>query len=215
MALRLGARDALVVYRRTRAEMPAIAEEIEEALAEGVRIEQLAAPLRLEEAGDGTALVCRRMTLGEPDESGRPRPVPVEGDDGLAEFRCDTVLLALGQAPDGRLLPAGSVLDEEELLPGAEDAPACTAGDLAGSEGTVAAAIGSGRRAAWRLHAALGGVEAPSLPAPLVDASRPHLPRRPSRGHGQGQAAAARLAQGELPRGAPGPQRPAGPGDRV
>ena len=171
VALRLGAEDALVVYRRTRAEMPAIAEEIEEALAEGVRIEQLAAPLRLEGAGDAAALVCRRMTLGEPDESGRPRPVPVEGDQGLAEFRCDTVLLALGQAPDGGLLPAGSALDEDELLPGAEDAPACTAGDLAGSEGTVAAAIGGGRRAAWRLHAALGGVEAPSLPAPLVDAS--------------------------------------------
>jgi len=171
VALRLGAQDALVVYRRTRAEMPAIAGEIEEALAEGVRIEQLAAPLRLEEAGDGTALVCRRMTLGEPDKSGRPRPVPVDGDEGLAEFRCDTVLLALGQAPSDRLLPAGSVLNEEELLPGAEDAPACTAGDLVGSEGTVAAAIGGGRRAAWRLHAALGGVEAPSLPAPLVDAS--------------------------------------------
>ena len=171
VALRLGARDALVVYRRTRAEMPAIAEEVEEALAEGVRIEQLAAPMRLEGDGDGTALVCRRMTLGEPDESGRPRPIPVDGDEGLAEFRCDTVLLALGQAPNGRLLPVGSVLDEEELLPGAEDAPACTAGDLVGSEGTVAAAIGGGRRAAWRLHAALGGVEAPSLPAPLVDAS--------------------------------------------
>ena len=171
VALRLGAQDALVVYRRTRAEMPAIVEEIEEALAEGVRIEQLAAPLRLEGAGDGTALVCRRMTLGEPDKSGRPRPVPVAGDDGLAAFRCDTVLLALGQAPDGRLLPAGSVLDEEELLPGGEDAPACTAGDLVRPEGTVAAAIGGGRRAAWRLHAALGGVEAPSSPAPLVDAS--------------------------------------------
>jgi len=160
-----------VVYRRTRAEMPAIAEEVEEALAEGVRIEQLAAPMRLEGDGDGTALVCRRMTLGEPDESGRPRPIPVDGDEGLAEFRCDTVLLALGQAPNVRLLPTGSALDEEEFLPGAEDAPACTAGDLAGSEGTVAAAIGGGRRAAWRLHAALGGVEAPSLPAPLVDAS--------------------------------------------
>src|SRR5665647_3542708 len=137
----------------------------------GERIEQLAAPLRLEGAGDGTALVCRRMTLGEPDDSGRPRPVPVDGDDGLAAFRCDTVLLALGQAPDGRLLPAGSVLDEEELLPGGEDAPACTAGDLVRPEVTVAAAIGGWRRAAWRLHAALGGVEAPSSPAPLVDAS--------------------------------------------
>ena len=171
VALRLGAQDALVLYRRTRAEMPAIAEEIEEALAEGVRIEQLAAPLRLEGDGEESALICRRMTLGKPDKSGRPRPVPVDGDDGLAEFRCDTVLLALGEAPDGRLLPAGAVLDEEELLPGAEDAPACTAGDLVTPEGTVAAAIGGGRRAAWRLHAALGGVETPSSPAPLIDAS--------------------------------------------
>src|SRR5665648_309316 len=97
----LGARSPVDHERVLGAEMPAIAEEVEEALAEGVRIEQLAAPLRLEGAGDGTALVCRRMTLGEPDDSGRPRPVPVDGDDGLAAFRCDTVLLALGQAAGG------------------------------------------------------------------------------------------------------------------
>jgi len=102
-----------VVYRRTRTEMPAIAEEIEEALAEGVRIEQLEAPLRLEGDGDATALVCRRMTLGEPDESGRARPVPVDGDEALTAFRCDTVLLALGQAPDSSLLPAGPRPDDE------------------------------------------------------------------------------------------------------
>ena len=171
VALRLGARDALVVYRRTRTEMPAIAEEIEEALAEGVRIEQLEAPLRLEGDGDATALVCRRMTLGEPDESGRARPVPVDGDEALTAFRCDTILLALGQAPDSSLLPAASLPDDEGLLPGVDDAPLCTAGDLVRPDGTVAAAIGGGRRAAWRLHAALGGVEAPSRPAPLVDAS--------------------------------------------
>lgn len=171
VALRLGAGDVLVVYRRTDAEMPAIAEEVEEALAEGVRIEELAAPLRLEGDGEETALICRRMTLGEPDESGRPRPVPAEGDDALVALRCDTVLLALGQAPDGRLLPAGSVPDEEEPLPGAGDTPVFTAGDLVRPEGTVAAAIGSGRRAAWHLHAALGGVEVPSPPAPLVDPS--------------------------------------------
>jgi 2-oxoacid:acceptor oxidoreductase gamma subunit (pyruvate/2-ketoisovalerate family) len=171
VALRLGARDALVVYRRTRAEMPAIAEEVEEALAEGVRIEQLEAPLRLEGDGDETTLICRRMTLGEPDESGRARPVPVDGDDALEAFRCDTVLLALGQAPDASLLPAGSVPDEKEPLPGAAESPVCTAGDLVSPEGTVAAAIGGGRRAAWQLHAALGGVELPSRPAPLVDAS--------------------------------------------
>jgi Pyruvate/2-oxoacid:ferredoxin oxidoreductase delta subunit len=111
------------------------------------------------------------MTLGEPDESGRARPVPVDGDDALTAFRCDTILLALGQAPDGRVLPAGSILDEERLLPGTEAAPACTAGDLVTPEGTVAAAIGSGRRAAQRLNAALGHARALSGPAPLVDTS--------------------------------------------
>ena len=171
VALRLGARDALVVYRRTRAEMPAIAEEIEEALAEGVRIEPLAAPVRLSGDGEEAALICRRMTLGEPDESGRARPVPVDGDEALTAFRCDTVLLALGQAPDGSLLPAGSLPDDEGLLPGAYDTPLCTAGDLVRPEGTVAAAIGGGRRAAWSLHTALGGVETLSRPAPLVDVS--------------------------------------------
>ena len=171
VALRLGARDALVVYRRTRAEMPAIAEEIDEALAEGVRIEPLEAPVRLSGGGEEAALICRRMTLGEPDESGRARPVPVDGDEALTAFRCDTVLLALGQAPDNSLLPADSLPDDEGLFPGADDAPLCTAGDLFRPDGTVAAAIGGGRRAAWRLHAALGGVETLSRPAPLVDAS--------------------------------------------
>jgi len=171
VALRLGAGDVRVVYRRTRSQMPAIAEEIEEALAEGVRLEQLEAPLRLESNGKGTALVCRRMMLGEPDVSGRARPVPVEGDDALAAYRCDTVLLALGQAPDTSLLPDGSALDEEAWPFGAEDAPVFAAGDLTGAEGTVAAAIGSGRRAAVRLDAAVGGVDVSSRPAPLVDAS--------------------------------------------
>ena len=171
VALRLGARDVRVVYRRTRAQMPAIAEEVEEALAEGVRLEQLESPLRLESNGRETVLVCRRMTLGEPDESGRARPVPIGGDDALAAYGCDTVLLALGQAPDASLLPAGAVLGEEARLPGVEPAPVLAAGDLAGSEGTVAAAIGSGRRAALRLDATLGGVGVPSRPASLVDAS--------------------------------------------
>jgi Pyruvate/2-oxoacid:ferredoxin oxidoreductase delta subunit len=171
VALRLGAGDVRVVYRRTRAQMPAIAEEVEEALAEGVRLEQLESPLRLETNGERAVLVCRRMTLGAPDESGRAVPLPVEGDDALAAYRCDTVLLALGQAPDPSLLPEGAELDEEARQPGADHAPLFAAGDLAGAEGTVAAAIGSGRRAAVRLDATLGGVDLPSRPAPLVDAS--------------------------------------------
>jgi 2-oxoacid:acceptor oxidoreductase gamma subunit (pyruvate/2-ketoisovalerate family) len=169
VAIRLGAKDVVVAYRRTRAAMPAIVEDVEEAQAEGVRIMELLAPLRLEGDDAETKLICRRMTLGAADESGRPRPVPVAGDNALVTLPCDDVLLALGQMPDSQLLPSGSVLNEEEPLPAATDQPLFVAGDLVRPEGTVAAAIGSGRRAAERLHAALSGLEAPAPAPPLVD----------------------------------------------
>ncbi len=86
-ALRLGAEEALVLYRRTREEMPAYAEEIEEALEEGVEIRYLTAPVRLvgDEKGKLKAVECLRMELGEPDESGRRKPVPV--GDRSSKFR--------------------------------------------------------------------------------------------------------------------------------
>jgi len=208
VALRLGARDALVVYRRTRTEMPAIAEEIEEALAEGVRIEQL------ERLYGWRATVMDRASAahdpGEPDESGRARPVPVDGDEALTAFRCDTILLALGQAPDSSLLPAASLPDDEGLLPGVGRAPLCTAGDLVRPDGTVAAAIGGGRRAAWRLHAALGGVEAPCAPGAAGRCLRSHDARCSSRGHGQGQALTPAGAGRASSKCARGFKRPAG-----
>ncbi|MGO8685119.1 MAG: FAD-dependent oxidoreductase [Thermoleophilia bacterium] len=169
VAIRLGAKDVVVAYRRTRTAMPAIVDDVEEALAEGVRIVELLAPLRLEGDDTETKLICQRMTMGAADESGRPQPVPVEGDDALLALPCDDVLLALGQMPDSRLLPSGSVLNEEEPLPAATDQPFFVAGDLVRPGGTVAAAIGSGRRAAERLHAALSGLGAPAPAPPLVD----------------------------------------------
>ena len=81
-ALRLGAEEALVLYRRTREEMPAYEEEIEEALEEGVRIHYLTAPIRLRRRrtrAGSRPCECLQMELGEPDESGRRRPVPVAG----------------------------------------------------------------------------------------------------------------------------------------
>jgi NADPH-dependent glutamate synthase beta subunit-like oxidoreductase/NAD-dependent dihydropyrimidine dehydrogenase PreA subunit len=99
-ALRLGAEEALVLYRRTREEMPAYAEEIEEALEEGVEIRYLTAPVRLvgDEKGKLKAVECLRMELGEPDESGRRKPVPVAG----SEFQVpvDTLITAISQQPD-------------------------------------------------------------------------------------------------------------------
>lgn len=101
-ALRLGA-DVRVIYRRTRAEMPAIAEEVDAALAEGVAIDFLIAPSRIiTSKGRVTGLECLRMKLGKPDESGRRRPVPVKN----SEFRLklDTVIAAIGEQVDLALL---------------------------------------------------------------------------------------------------------------
>jgi NADPH-dependent glutamate synthase beta subunit-like oxidoreductase/NAD-dependent dihydropyrimidine dehydrogenase PreA subunit len=97
---RLGVEDVRILYRRTRQEMPATEEEIDDAEQEGVQIEYLVSPVRM--LGDKdtgvTGLECLRMELGEPDQSGRRRPLPVPG----SEFQLDVdlVVLAIGQAPD-------------------------------------------------------------------------------------------------------------------
>ena len=96
---RLGA-HVVLLYRRTRAEMPAIEEEIREAEAEGIEFVFLAAPraLLLDGSGNARGMACQRMALGEPDASGRRRPVPVEGD--TFELECTFVIPAISQEPD-------------------------------------------------------------------------------------------------------------------
>ena len=95
VAVRLGASQVQILYRRTRSEMPAIESEIEEAEKEGVRIEYLTSPRRILGSEKVKGLECIRMELGEYDETGRRRPIPVEG----SEFRIDLdqVILAIGQ----------------------------------------------------------------------------------------------------------------------
>jgi 2-oxoacid:acceptor oxidoreductase gamma subunit (pyruvate/2-ketoisovalerate family) len=156
-ALRIGARSVHVVYRRTRNEMPAIAEEIDEALEEGIELSELVQPLQLHRDAVGAVMTCQRMRLGEPDESGRRRPVPIESEDAQFEIRCDRVILALGQSADLSIFPEGSDLREGEQLKGLTGAPIFSGGDLASNEGTVTAAIGSGRKAAWHIHKTLTG----------------------------------------------------------
>jgi heterodisulfide reductase subunit A len=96
-AMRLGS-EVTIVYRRTRDEMPADHIEIEEAEREGITIRLLEAPKRIIGKKKAEALECLKMKLGEPDESGRPRPVPIEGSEFSIE--CDEVMLAIGQTPD-------------------------------------------------------------------------------------------------------------------
>lgn len=97
-AVRLGARSVRVLYRRTRHEMPCLMEEVEAAEAEGVIIEFLIAPSRLERAAKHLALTCHRMELGAPDETGRARPVIVTGSEFT--IAADTVISAIGQSVD-------------------------------------------------------------------------------------------------------------------
>ena len=159
-SLRLGATTVTIVYRRTREEMPAIREEIDEALEEGVGIEYLAQPVALEETpSDGARrlyrLICRRMELGAPDESGRRAPTEIPGSD--FELSCNRLILALGQSPDVSVFPEGTEVREGSRLLGMLETPVFAIGDLATNDGTVAGAIGSGRRSAVHIHNVLSG----------------------------------------------------------
>jgi NADPH-dependent glutamate synthase beta subunit-like oxidoreductase/Na+-translocating ferredoxin:NAD+ oxidoreductase RNF subunit RnfB len=164
---RLGAKEVTVLYRRSRAEMPANDIEVEEAEHEGVKFHFLAAPTRLiGENGKLGALEFIKMELGEPDASGRRRPVPIEGSEEVIE--CDNVIAAIGQFPDLAFLEKDSQANQIELtrwstiqtddqvmntnLPGV-----FSAGDVVLGAATVVEAIGTGRRAARAIHYYLSG----------------------------------------------------------
>jgi len=159
-AMRLGAKRVRVLYRRSRQEMPAIREEIDEAVEEGICIELLTQPVALHEnKGNGSRrryrLTCRRMQLGEPDESGRRSPTEIPDSD--FEIFCHRIILALGQSADVSVFPEGTEVREGHQLLGLLETPLFAIGDLATREGTVAAAIGSGRRSAVHIHNVLSG----------------------------------------------------------
>jgi NADPH-dependent glutamate synthase beta subunit-like oxidoreductase len=156
-SLRMGASEVRVVYRRTRNEMPAIHEEIEQALEEGIILDELVAPVRLMDSASGPMLTCQGMVLGPPDDSGRPRPIADTSPEARFDLPCDLVILALGQSHDISILPEGSVIKEGEALLGLSGAPFFLGGDFATNEGTVSAAIGCGVRAAKHIHRTLSG----------------------------------------------------------
>ena len=164
-ALRLGADTVKIVYRRSRAEMPARAEEIHHAEEEGVQFELLTNPVRFigNEEGWVTGMECIRMELGEPDESGRRRPIPIEGSNFTME--CDTVIVALGTranplipstTPDLKLNKWGYIEADPET--GATSKKGVYAGgDIVTGSATVILAMGAGRKAANAIHEYLMG----------------------------------------------------------
>jgi NADPH-dependent glutamate synthase beta subunit-like oxidoreductase/ferredoxin len=152
-ALRLGADSVTIAYRRGRKEMPAIAPEIDEAVAEGVRLLLHRQPVRVAGSARVEAVELAEVELGEPDASGRRRPVVTSR---TGTIPCDTLLLALGQSADHSVVPS---------LPNV-----VTAGDMATGDGTVTHAIGSGRRAADRVLARLAGLPDPSWARVAPDA---------------------------------------------
>lgn len=175
-AFRVGARSVYVLYRRTRAQMPAIREEIEEAIEEGVVLEELVSPLRLRRGPAGALLTCARMRLGPRDQSGRATAVEQQSEDSHFDVACDRVILALGQSSDLSILPEGAEIRSREGLLGLSGAPIYMGGDFATNDGTVTAAIGSGHRVALHIHKTLTGED---LSAPtqrtLADYDHMHM----------------------------------------
>jgi NADH-quinone oxidoreductase subunit F len=162
-AWRLGA-DVTILYRREKKDMPAIPEEIEEALEEGIRIEYLAAPVEaISENGRLARLRCTRMALSSFDSSGRRKPVPVEA--GEFELEMDTLIPAIGQEPDPIFLKGGLKLKTTrgqflEVDPAtlATNIPGVFAGgDVVSGPATVLEAMRAGQLAAESIHRYLRG----------------------------------------------------------
>jgi glutamate synthase (NADPH/NADH) small chain len=158
-ALRLGAKEVKIVYRRSRQEMPARAEEIENAEEEGIVFELLTNPKRFvgNERGWVKAMECIRMRLGEPDESGRRRPVPIEGSDFMMDV--DTIIVAIGRTPNPIIQQTteglavtkwGTIIVDENGKTSIEGVYA--GGDIVTGEATVISAMGAGKKAARAIH---------------------------------------------------------------
>lgn len=163
-AIRLGAEDVNIIYRRSRNEMPVTEVEYDEALAEGIKMNFLVAPTRIVNSNwRVSGLQCIQMKLGDLDSTGRRKPVPIEGSDLLME--ADTVIAAIGQAPDLSFLPPESELERtrwETLAVNknnlATNIPGVFAGgDFVTGPGMVIEAIAAGRRGALAIDKYLSG----------------------------------------------------------
>ena len=175
-AIRLGSKVTLL-YRRSKAEMPAYAHEVAEALDEGLQIRFLTQPIEILGNGKVTGIVCQNMELGEPDASGRRRPIPIPGLE--TTLPVDGVINAIGQIPEPlaismsgkklKLTPAGTIavhpVNLSTNLPGV-----FAGGDIVTGPASVVEAIKAGKQAARSIHLYLQG-------QPLEEKARIPIPR--------------------------------------
>jgi len=162
-SLRLGAENVYLIYRRAREQMPARAEEIENAFEEGIEPHLLTNPVRIlgNERGWVKGIECIKMELGEPDASGRRRPVPVKGSEHIIDI--DMVIMAIGQGPnplltsttpDLELTKTGNIVASEETGKTSKKG-VFAGGDIVTGAATVILAMGAGKKAAKAIDAYL------------------------------------------------------------
>ncbi|MGO8990224.1 MAG: NAD(P)-binding protein [bacterium] len=156
--IRLG-KKATILYRRSKEEMPAFEEEMAEALEEGVKIRYLVNPVRIQQKDGLQHLECLRMELGEKDESGRRKPVPIPNSNFL--FEADNVIIAAGEEIEFSFLPKGLEKREGIILTQRDGSTGVkgifAGGDLTSNQRTVAHAIGSGKKVALAIDCYLNG----------------------------------------------------------
>lgn len=162
-AMRMGADRVRIVYRRSREEMPARVEEIHHAEQEGIEFHLLTAPTRFLGDGDGrvTGVECQEMELGEPDESGRRRPVPIEGS--KFHLNCDLAVIAVGaganpiltQATEGLSLNKRGYITADPETGKTTKKGVWAGGDIVTGQATVILAMGAGRKASESIHSYL------------------------------------------------------------
>jgi len=153
-AARLGTKKVSILYRRSRAEMPADPEEVKQALEEGIEILYLVAPTSIKREKGRLSVTCVKMELGEPDTSGRRWPVPIKGSEFDRKF--DTLITAIGQAPqtpgDFRLrIGKGSTIQVDPVTLTTNRTGVFAGGDAVTGPATVTDALAAGRLAASRI----------------------------------------------------------------
>lgn len=152
LALRLGAEEVEIYYRRSRDEIPAILEEVEEAMREGVKIHFLASPVKIIGRGEkAVGIECVRMKLGEPDGTGRRRPIPMKGS--TFNVRADTLIAAIGQRVDQRGLKGLDINKDGTIRVNSEMGETSIKGIFAGGDvvtgpGWAIDAIAAGKKGA-------------------------------------------------------------------
>jgi putative selenate reductase YgfK subunit len=163
-AKRLGPDEVTVLYRRTEQEMPAHRQEVEEAKLEGVKFQFLMSPKKIVgKDGKVVGIECLKMRLGEPDESGRRRPIPVEGSEFTVP--ADTVILAIGETPDTSFLPKeiqvtkGNTIVVDQVTLQTTVPNIFAGGDAVTGPASVVEAIASGKKAAESIDRYLRGLD--------------------------------------------------------